>query len=165
MMTFKMWSYFHIFFILSPLIFALVLYCFTKNFTYNKNRKIGLGLSIICIIILLLRNVEIYFKVDAINPEIIPFQICHFANFVLLFAFFKDNKTMFATALCFNLPCAILSIVFANSLENYATILNFRGIAYILGHMLIVGISIWALLVGFVRIKKKDIKSGLIFIL
>jgi len=131
----------------------------------QKNKKIGLVLSIICIIILLLRNLEIYLNEEAITPEIIPFQICHFANFVLLFAFFKDNKTMFATALCFNLPCAILSIVFANSLENYATILNFRGIAYILGHMLIVGISIWALLAGFVRITKNDIKNGLIFIL
>lgn len=58
-----------------------------------------------------------------------------------------------------------MSILFANSLENYATILTFRGMAYILGHMLIVGITIWALLVGFMKFRRKDVIYGLIFIL
>lgn len=164
-MTFKMWSAFHIIFILSPFIFAILMYYFTKKLSYEKNRKIGLILSIICIIILILRNIEIYIGVKSITPEIIPLQICHFANFVLLFAFLKDNKAMFATAFCFNLPCAIMSIIFANSLENYSTILTFRGAAYILGHMLIVGITIWALLIGFMRFTKRDVIKGLIFIL
>src|SRR5690554_5755002 len=98
------------------------------------------------------------------NPEILPLQICHFANFVLLIAFLRDSKPMFATAFCFNLPCAFLSIVFANSLENYSTILNFRGIAYIFGHMLIVGITIWALLVVFMKLTKKDLYKGIAFV-
>src|SRR5690554_1766525 len=164
-MKFTMWSAFHIFFIISPFIFAGLMYFFSKKYSYEKNKKIGIILSIICVFILLLRNLEIYFKVDTITPELIPFQICHFANFVLLYAFIKDNKAMFATVFCFNLPCAFLSIVFANSLENYATILSLRGIAYIFGHMLIVGITIWAFLVGFMKFKKRDLAIGLIFIL
>jgi len=164
-MTFRMWSLFHIIFILSPFIFAAIMYYVTNKYNYQKNRKIGIILSIICIVILLLRNIEIFIKSGKINPEIIPFQICHFANFVLFFAFLKDNKMMFATAFCFNLPCAILSIIFANSLENYATILTFRGGAYILGHMLIVGLTIWGLLVGFMKFTKKDIINGMVFIL
>lgn len=164
-MTFKMWSLFHYIFMLSPFIFAFVMYYFTKKLSYQKNKKIGVVLSIICIVLLILRNVEIYIKSNEINPEIIPLQICHFANFVLLIAFLKDNKAMFATAFCFNLPCALMSIVFANSLENYATIFTFRGIAYIFGHLLIVGITIWALLLGFMKFTKKDALSGLVFIL
>lgn len=164
-MTFKMWSLFHIIFMLSPFIFAAAMFYFTRKYSYEKNRKIGLILSIICIVILLLRNFEIFFRDMKISPEIIPLQICHFANFVLLFAFLKDNKAMFATAFCFNLPCAIMSIIFANSLENYSTILTFRGGAYIFGHMLIVGITIWALLVGFMKFTKKDMINGLVFVL
>lgn len=164
-MTFKMWSAFHIAFILSPFVVAFILLILTRKHDYEKNRKLGVILSIICIVILLLRNIEILVKSGGFDPEIIPLQICHFANFVLLFAFLKDNKSMFATAFCFNLPCAFLSIVFANSLENYQTILNFRGLAYIFGHMLIVSITIWSLLVGFLTLTSKDLLKGLIFIL
>src|SRR5690606_19826764 len=99
------------------------------------------------------------------TPELIPLQICHFANIVLLIAFLKDNKSMFATAFCFNLPCALLAIIFANSLENYANILTFRGLAYIFGHLLIVGITLWSLLIGFMKVTIKDAAKGLIFIL
>lgn len=98
-MTFKMWSLFHYLFILSPFIFSIILYYLTKFNSYRKNKMIGLILSIICIIILALRNIEIYVKSGEIDPEIIPFQICHFANFVLFFAFLKNNKAMFASIL------------------------------------------------------------------
>jgi uncharacterized membrane protein YwaF len=141
------------------------MYIYTRKYNYEKNRKIGIILSIICIVFLALRNIEIAINSDGFNPEILPLQICHFANFVLLIAFLRDSKPMFATAFCFNLPCAFLSIVFANSLENYSTILNFRGIAYIFGHMLIVGITIWALLVGFMNLTKKDLYKGIAFVL
>lgn len=164
-MTFKMWSAFHIAFILSPFILAFILFILTRKQDYEKNRKLGVILAIVCIVILILRNIEIIVKAREFDPEIIPLQICHFANFVLLYAFLKDNKSMFATAFCFNLPCAFLSIVFANSLENYHTILNFRGLAYIFGHMLIVSITIWSLLVGFLTLTTKDLLKGLIFIL
>lgn len=164
-MTFRMWSVFHFIFILSPFIFAFLVYFFTKKNSYEKNRKLGIILAVICVIILILRNLEIYLATGEINPEIIPFQICHFANFVLLFAFLKDNKVMFATAFCFNFPAAFLSIIFANSLENYQTIFTFRGMAYIFGHLLIVGVTIWALLVGFIKIKPKALKGSVLFVI
>jgi len=141
------------------------MYLFTKEKTIEEKKKIGLILSIICIIILLLRNIEIFLQSKKIEPEIIPFQICHFANFILLFAFLKQSKTMFLIAFCFNLPAAFLSIVFANSLENYPTLFTFRALAYLFGHMLIVGIAIWAFMVKFVKVEKKAIINSTVFII
>ncbi|MCK9235041.1 MAG: hypothetical protein WC225_04840 [Acholeplasmataceae bacterium] len=163
-MEFQMWSLFHYIFIISPFVVSVLLYFFTKNNSYEKNRKIGTILSIMCVVILILRNVEIYVVNGKINPELFPFQICHFANFVLLVAFWKDSKTMFITAFCFNLPAAMLSIVFANSLENYVTILNFRGFAYIAGHLLIVALTIWAYTMKFVDVRKKEVIKSAAFI-
>lgn len=157
-MTFQMWSFFHYFFIASPFIFAIILYFVFKNKSYEEKRKIGVILSIIAIIILVLRNIEIYVKNGYVpNEELIPLQICHFANFVLLFAFLKDHKVLFALAFCLNLPAAMMSIIFANGLENYSTLLNFRGMAYLWGHMLIVSMTLWAVASGFVKITKKTL--------
>jgi hypothetical protein len=145
---------------LSPFIFAIIMYLFTKNLKAETNRKIGIILSIICIVLLLLRNIEIFIKSGyRIQPEIFPFQICHFANFILLFAFLFKNKTMYTIAFCFNLPFAFLSILFANSLENYQTIINFRGMAYIFGHLLIVGVGLWAYFVDLVQINLKSLSK------
>jgi len=153
-MTFQMWNWFHWVFIASPFIFTGILYYFTRKQGLVKNRKVGLWLSILAVFILFLRNAEIFVKNGfVINAEMIPFQICHFANFVLLFAFWKNNKVLFALAFCLNLPAALLSIFFANSLVNYTTLISFRAQAYLWGHMLIVGITLWSFLVGFIKIK------------
>jgi len=155
-MTFQMWSLFHYFFMVSPFIVAILFYFLFKNKSYEQKRRIGIILSVIAIIILVLRNIEIFIRNGYIpNEELIPLQICHFANFVLLFAFLKDNKVLFALAFCLNLPAAMMSIIFANSLENYSTLLTFRGMAYLWGHMLIVSITIWAVVSGFVKITAK----------
>lgn len=73
----------------------------------------------------------------------------------MLFAFIFNNKTLFALSFCLNLPAAFTSIVFANSLENYNTLLTFRGMAYLWGHLLIVSIVLWSYFIGFVKIDKK----------
>ena len=160
-----MWSGFHILFLLSPFILAIILFYFTRKHDSETNRKIGIILSVICIVLLILRNIEIFVKSGyKFQPEIFPLQICHFANFILLFAFLWRNKTMYAIAFCFNLPFAYLSILFANSLENYQTIINFRGAAYIFGHILIVGVAIWAYMLDLVRIERKSMIKGLIFL-
>ncbi len=165
-MTFQMWSWFHYLFIASPFIFAVILFFVFKKKTYEEKRKIGVILSIIAIIILILRNIEIYVKSGYIpNEELIPLQICHFANFVLLFAFLKDNKVLFALAFCLNLPAAMMSIIFANSLENYSTLLNFRGMAYLWGHMLIVAMTLWAVANGFVKITKKTLGQTMVLMM
>lgn len=167
-MTFQMWSLFHYLFIISPFILSVILFIVFRNKSYEEKRKIGIILSVIAIIVLLLRNIEILVKNNYIpNAELIPLQICHFANFVLLFAFLKDNKVFFSLAFCLNLPAAMMSIVFANSLENYSTLISFRAMAYLWGHMLIVAITLWAVASGFVKITKQTLikTMGLMVIL
>lgn len=155
-MTFEMWGVGHYIFLIAPFIITIVLHVSTKKKTYKFKQNLGIILSVIAVIILLLRNIEIYFTHGQVfDYELLPLQICHFANFVLLYAFMTDSKSFFGLAVLFNLPMAFLSILFANSLENYATILTLRGGAYIIGHILIVVITIWAYLNGFVKLNKK----------
>ena len=88
------------------------------------------------------RNGEIYVKSGyQFQPEIVPFQICHFANFVLLFAFALKNKTLQTVAFCFNLPFAMLSIIFADRLKIIKRFL-IGGDGLYFGHMLIVAITL-----------------------
>src|SRR5690554_20508 len=152
-MKFQLWSFLHYFMMISPFIIAYILYLFTQKKDMQVKRRVGIFLSAVAVILLLLRNIEIFIIGNyAFDFEIIPLQICHFANFVLLFAFYKRNDTAFGLAFLFNLPLAYLSLVFADGLENYTSIINFRGQAYIWGHILIVIITIYAYMSGFINI-------------
>lgn len=160
---FKMWSAFHYLFILSPFIFTVIFHFAFRKLNQDKKRLVGIVLSVLAVVILLLRNGEIFIKSGyKLDPEIIPLQICHFANFVLLFAFWKKSDVLFVLAFCLNLPAALISIVFANSLENYSTLVSFRAQAYLWGHMLIVSITLWALFNDFIHIGKKSLIKTLI---
>lgn len=155
-MTFHMWSIGHYLFLISPFLVAFMFHVIFKHKTYEEKRKIGIITSIIMILLLLGRNIEIFVRRDfGWDHELVPLQICHFANFVLLYAFAKDSKPVFGFALLFNLPMAFLSILFADGLENYDTIITFRGIAYIFGHMLIVSTTIWAYTEKFAVLDRK----------
>lgn len=155
-MTFTMWSFGHILFIISPIIFTVVLHYSFKNKTQEEKRKIGMILSIIAILILVARNLEIWIRKDfGFDHEIVPLQVCHFANFVLLYAFWKKSDVAFSLSFTLNLLAAFLSILFADGLENYSSILNARGFAYIFGHIIIVVIILWAFLNDFIFIKFK----------
>lgn len=155
-MKFYMWSFLHYFMMISPFIIACILYVVYKTKSIESRRNIGIILSLLAVALLIGRNIEIFiignYKFDF---EIVPLQICHFANFVLLYAFIKKSDTAFGLAFLFNLPLAYLSLVFADGLQNYATILSVRGQAYIWGHMLIVIITIYAYMTGFVRLNLK----------
>ncbi len=164
-MTFEMWHVGHYIFMVSPFVITAILYFFTRKKSYQSKKKIGVVLSIVAVIILLLRNLEIFFKNGQLfDFELLPLQICHFANFVLLYAFMTDSKAFFGLATLFNLPAAMMSIVFANSLENYSTILTLRGGAYIFGHILIVVITLFAYLNGFVKLNKKVYAQTLVIV-
>ncbi|HHT39457.1 MAG: hypothetical protein RBS76_03565 [Acholeplasmatales bacterium] len=91
-MRFTMWSWFHIIYLISPFIFFLILFLLTKNKSTKQKRLIGIVLSIVAVVLLFLRNLEIYLE-NGLDAEIIPLQICHFANFIMLFAFIFNNKT------------------------------------------------------------------------
>lgn len=155
-MKFQLWSFLHYFMMISPFIIAYILHITTKNKSETYRRNTGIILSAIAVLLLILRNIEIFVIGGyAFNMELVPLQICHFANFVLLFAFIKKNDTLYGLAFLFNLPLAYLSLVFADGLENYSTIINFRGQAYIWGHMLIVIITLYAYLTGFIKVDLK----------
>ncbi|MEC9484378.1 MAG: hypothetical protein UMR38_00710 [Candidatus Izemoplasma sp.] len=155
-MTFMMWSPLHIFMIISPVLLIIILYQLTKDNGKEENRRVGIILSTILVGLLVLRNIEIWMnKGFSFHYELVPLQVCHFANIVLLYAFYKRNNTAFALAFTLNLIPAYLSVVFANGLENYTTIINFRGLAYILGHIGISVVTIWAYMVGFIQMTFK----------
>lgn len=157
-MTFTMWSLGHYLFLITPFVGIILLYQLTKSYDQKKNRRIGLILSIVAVMILIFRNIEIFVNSGyAFDVEILPLQVCHFANIVLLLAFLSKKQSLFNFALLLNLPAAFVSILFANSLANYSTILTFRGFAYIFGHILLVVIPVWAYMVGFIKLNKKTL--------
>ena len=157
-MTFTMWSLGHYLFLMSPFLGIFMLYQLTKSNDQEKNRRVGLILSIVAVVILLLRNIEIFVSNGyAFDVELLPLQVCHFANIVLLLAFLSKKQSLFNFALILNLPAAFVSILFANSLANYPTIVTFRGFAYIFGHILLVVIPVWAYMVGFIKLNKKTL--------
>lgn len=161
-MTFDMWSVSHYLFILLPFVILSVLFILTRDRTREANRRTGIWLSVIAIIILVLRNIEIWIgKSYRFDIELVPLQICHFANFVLLIALLTNRQTWFNFALILNLPAAMVSIIFANSLTNYATIISFRGFAYIMGHALLVVIPLWLFMTGFVVLNHRIFKKTL----
>ncbi len=164
-MTFTMWSFGHYLFLASPFILLVILQYVSKNFSYEQKRKVGLILSYIMITLLILRNIEIWYHGRSWTPEYFPFQVCHFANFVLLYAFLKESKVAFSLAFNLNLLAAFLSIVFADGLAHYSTILNFRGLAYIAGHALIVTTTLYAFINGFIVLKLKDYMNTLYAVL
>jgi uncharacterized membrane protein YwaF len=164
-MTFEMWSSSHYLFMFLPFIFLSVLFVFTKDRTREANRRIGIVLSVFAIIILILRNIEIWIgKSYRFDVELIPLQICHFANFVLLIALLTNRQTWFNFALILNLPAAMVSMIFANSLTNYSTIISFRGFAYIMGHALLVVIPLWLFMTGFVVLDQRIFKKTLVLV-
>lgn len=163
-MTFEMWSTFHYIYIVSPFVLLFILLFISKNKSFEQKRVLGIILSTIATILLILRNVEIYLE-RGFDAEIIPLQICHLANFIMLFSFVFKNKTLFALSFALNLPAAFMSVIFANSLTNYETILTFRGAAYIFGHMMIVSIILWAFFEGFIEMNKKIFIKSVITIL
>jgi len=160
-----MWSFGHLLFIVSPIIFTVALHYYTKRYTFEQKRTVGVILSVLAIVLLLLRNIEIWVRKDfAFDHEMVPFQVCHFANFVLLFAFVRKSDVAFSMAFTLNLLAAFLSILFADGLENYSSLINFRGIAYIFGHILIVVITLWAFFNDFIFIKFKTYVKSVIFV-
>ncbi len=153
-MVFQMWSMLHIAYIVSPVVLAILLYRSTKHRGYEKNRQVGIALSVVAVLILVIRNIDIWVR-TGFSYEIIPLQICHFANIVLLLAFIYRNQTLFALSFTLNLPAAYMAIVFANSLSNYNDFWRIRPQAYFWGHLIIVVIALWAVMVKMVRIDMK----------
>lgn len=62
-----------------------------------------------------------------------------------------------AIAWCLNFPAGLVSIIFADGLENYSNVLNIQGVAYIAGHMLIVAMGLYLLLTKMIQIEGRTL--------
>ncbi|MFP4187290.1 MAG: hypothetical protein ACLFSU_03860 [Acholeplasmataceae bacterium] len=161
-MTFEMWSAGHYLFILLPFVLLVPLYLFTQTNSCETNRRIGIYIMVLAILILFARNFEIWVRRSyRFDIELLPLQICHFANFVLLIGLIRNKQTWLNFALILNLPAAMVSIIFANSLTNYSTLVSFRAFAYIMGHAILVTVPLWLFMLGFIRMDRRILKKTL----
>lgn len=164
-MTFEMWGWKHILFMLMPIIVFFVLHFSCKKTSEKTKQTVGIVVSAVGVLILILRGIEIW-VVKGPNGDMIPLQVCHIATIFLFVAFVTRNKTLFAMMFCFFLPAAVMAVIFASALANplyYPTIINFRGLAYIMGHTLIIGPILWAVSIKFITISFKTFLKSLLF--
>lgn len=157
-MQFKMWSFGHILFILSPFIVLAVLYFALRNKSYKIRYAVGVVIGVISLLILIIRNIDILVN-NGFDPEIIPLQVCHFGNIMVFISLVFRSKTATSIAWSLNMFAAFCSLIVADALQGYQTILCIRAQAYIWGHLFIVVGAVYAVMLKIVRI---DFKSFLI---
>jgi uncharacterized membrane protein YwaF len=162
-MTFELWSIWHILYILSSGIIFLLIYLGVKNRSEKTKYTVGVVLGVISLLILIVRNVDIYLR-SGWDLEIIPLQVCHIGNLVTGFALITKRKWLLSTAFCFNAIPAFLATVFADSLANYDTLLKIRPQSYIWGHILIVICALYGIMVYLPRLTKKDLAKAIAFV-
>jgi len=165
-MKFTLWSIWHFIYMPTPILAVIILYRITKRRSYDEKRRLGVALSALCVAMYILRDIEMFIESGFIvTYEIIPFAICHFANFVLLYAFVRDSKSALSFALLFNAPCAVLAIIFASTLAGYDNVISFKGLAFLLGHLLIVALPFWAFFAGLLRMEYATLKRTFFILL
>ena len=162
-MVFKLWSVGHFFYLLSPMIIFGLIYFFVAKKSEKVKNIVGLTLGIISVLILVVRNVDIFIR-DGWDLEVIPLQVCHIGSAVAGLALITKRRWLMATAFCFNLIPAFLAMVFADSLANYDTLLKIRPQTYIWGHIFIIVCALYGLLVFRPKFTKKDLFTALIFV-
>ena len=156
-MQFEMWSAFHYFMIIFPFVLAVVLHKVTQNKPFTVKRHVAIVMGILLIVILAVRQIYIL-NTDGLGPEVFPFQVCHFANFLMLVvAVNKNFRVIGAIAWCLNLPAGLVSVIFADGLTNYSNALDIQGLAYITGHMLIVTMGLYLLLTRMIQIDRRTL--------
>lgn len=162
-MIFKMWSVGHILYMLSPFIIFGAIYFFVSKRSERVKNIVGMVLGIISVLILVVRNVDIFVR-SGWDLEVIPLQVCHIGSVVAGLALITKRKWLMATAFCFNLIPAFLAMVFADSLANYDTLLKIRPQTYIWGHIFIVVCALYGIVVFRPKFTKKDLFISLIFV-
>ena len=162
-MKFEMWSLLHILYILSPFVIFAIIFLLIKRTCDRTKYIVGIIIGVISILIILVRNVDIYVR-SGWDAEVIPLQVCHIGSIIVGLALILKKKWLILVSFCFNMLPAILAMVFADSLANYDTILKIRPQAYIWGHILIVAGALYGVLVYKNNFTKKDLYSSLIFV-
>ena len=162
-MNFDLWSFWHFLYMFSPIVIIGIL-CFSIRKSSSKTKNIiGYVLGIISILILVIRNIDIFIR-EGIGVEVIPLQVCHIGSLVAGLALLFRKKWLIATAFCFNLIPAFLAMVFADALVNYDTLLKIRPQTYIWGHILIIVCSLYGVFIYKPKLEKKDLFNSLIFV-
>ena len=162
-MQFEMWSIWHYLYIASSFLIFLGIYFLLRNRSSRAKNICGYVLGGISVLILLVRNVDIYAR-NGWDLEVIPLQVCHIGSLIAGFALIFKKKWLTLTAFCFNMIPAILAMVFADSLANYDTILKIRPQTYVWGHIFIVVCALYSLIVHRPHFERKDLFEALIFV-
>lgn len=162
-MKFELWSIWHILYICSPFVIFWAVYGLVKNCSERTKHIVGYILGSISILILVVRNMDIYVR-SGWDPEVIPLQVCHIGSIIAGLALIFKNKWLTLTAFCFNMIPAFLAMVFAQSLANYDTLLKIRPQTYIWGHTFIIVCALYALLVHRPQLSRKDLYKSLGFV-
>lgn len=162
-MQFKLWSFGHILYMISPFIIFFTIYFLIRKRSAQAKNICGYVLGGISIFILILRNVDIFVR-SGWDLEVIPLQVCHIGSLIAGFALISKKKWVMLTAFCFNMIPAFLAMVFADSLANYDTLLKIRPQTYIWGHIFIVVCALYALLIHRPKFCKKDLYCSLTFV-
>lgn len=162
-MVFKLWSFGHIFYILSSFLIFVLIYFLVRKRSERTKYIVGAVLGGISLSIIIIRNVDIYVR-SGWDLEVIPLQACHIGSIVTGLALILKKKWLIATSFCFNMIPAILAMVFAQSLANYDTILKIRPQTYIWGHIFIVVCALYGIFVFLPKLTKKDLFYSIAFV-
>lgn len=154
-MTFKMWSAAHVLLMAAPFLLAALLWLLLRGRSTRAKYICGCVLGVLSLIVLVVRNAEMIIK-DGFDPDVIPFQVCHFGNIMVFVSLVFKNKVAALMAWCMNMPAAYGSLVFAYSLEFYDTVFVIHAQSYIWGHILIVAGALYPIVL---RLIKPDLKS------
>lgn len=162
-MTFELWSVWHIVYMLSPFAIFALIYAGMRDQTDREKYRVGCVLGSISVLILIVRNVDIFIQTGW-DLEVIPLQVCHIGSLIAGLALLLRKKWLMLTAFCFNLIPAFLAMLFADALANYDTILKIRPQTYIWGHIFIIVCALYAVLLYRPRFEKKDLCRSLGFV-
>lgn len=162
-MNFKLWSIWHFLYIVSPFIIFYVIYLLIKKKNDKTKNIVGYILGSLSILILIVRNVDIFIRVGW-DVEVIPLQVCHIGSVISGLALLFKKKWLLSTAFCFNLIPALLAMVFADALVNYDTLLKIRPQTYIWGHIFIIVCALYGILIYKPKFNKKDLIYSIIFV-
>lgn len=162
-MKFELWSFWHFLYICSPFLIFSGIYILVRNRPERVKYTVGCILGIISVLILVIRNVDIYVR-SGWDPEVIPLQVCHIGSIIAGLALIFKRKWLTLTAFCFHMIPAFLAMIFAQSLANYDTLLKIRPQTYIWGHIFIIVCALYAVLVYRPPFIRKDLCKSLGFV-
>lgn len=162
-MKFELWSIWHFLYIFSPFLMFWGIYSLVRNRPEHTRHMIGCILGSISVLILVIRNADIYLR-SGWDPEVIPLQVCHIGSVIAGLALILKRKWLILTAFCFHLIPAFLAMIFAQSLANYDTLLKIRPQTYIWGHIFIIVCGLYGVFVHHPRLNRRDLCKSLGFV-